>query len=303
MAKRRGKMKWKKGLPSIFFAALLLGSLIFASTSQAESVLDKIKQTGKITIGHREGAIHFGFYDKQGNWVGFSIDLGKRLVEELEKKFGKPVEYIKKPVNPKTRIPLVANRTIDIVMGSTTITLARDDVIDFSVPFFVTGTRLLVPKGSPIRDFPDLAGKRVGVARGASANIKGLRDAIEKGLINPPCDMLLFDDHTKGFLALTQGKTHAHFTDASLLAGLKQKAPKPEDWEIVGRLLTYEPYGFILPENDSNWRDFVNAFLIRLIKSGEFYEIYEKWMGPKGEVPIPMSEEFKTFLKVQSFPE
>ena len=296
-------MKSKKGLTLILFAALLLGSVSLAVTSHAESVLDKINRTGKITIGHREGAIPFGFYDKQGNWVGFSMDLGKRLVEELEKKFGKPIEYIKKPVNPKTRIPLVANRTIDIVMGSTTITLDRDDVIDFSVPFFVTGTRLLVPKGSPIKDFPDLAGKRVGVAQGASANIKGLRDAIEKGLIKPPCDMMLFDDHTKGFLALTQGKTHAHFTDASLLAGLKQKAPNPEDWEIVGRLLTYEPYGFILPENDSNWRDFVNGFLIRLIKSGEFYKIYEKWMGPKGEVPIPMSEEFKTFLKVQSFPE
>ena len=296
-------MKWKKGLILILFAALLLGSLSVAATSHGESVLDKIKRKGKITIGHREGAIPFGFYDKKGDWVGFSMDLGKCLVDELEKKFGKSIEYVKKPVNPKTRIPLVANRTLDIVMGSTTITLARDDVIDFSVPFFVTGTRLLVSKGSPIRDFPDVGGKRVGVARGASANIKGLRKAMDEGLISPRCEIVLFDDHTKGFLALRQGKTHAHFTDASLLAGLKQKAPNPEKWEIVGRLLTYEPYGFILPENDSNWRDFVNAFLIHMIKSGEFYKIYEKWMGPEGEVPIPMSEEFKTFLKVQSFPD
>ena len=296
-------MKGKKRFTVILCAAFLLGSLSMAATSYGESVLDKIERTGKITIGHREGAIPFGFYDKKGNWGGFSMDVGKRLAEELEKEFNKPIKYIAKPVNPKTRIPLVANRTIDIVMGSTTITLARDKVIDFSIPFFVTGTRLLVPKGSPIKDFPDLAGKRVGVARGASANIKGLRNAIEDGLINPPCKIVLFDDHTKGFLALKQGKTHAHFTDASLLAGLKQKAPNSDNWEIVGRLLTYEPYGFIIIENDSDWRDFVNAFMIHLIKSGEFYKIYDKWMGPNGEVPIPMSTEFKTFLMVQSFPE
>jgi polar amino acid transport system substrate-binding protein/glutamate/aspartate transport system substrate-binding protein len=303
MSERSKKMKGKKGVTLVLGAAFLLGSLSMAATSYSESVLDKIERTGKITIGHREGAIPFGFYDKKGNWGGFSMDVGKLLAGELEKKFNKPIKYIAKPVNPKTRIPLVANRTIDIVMGSTTITLARDKVIDFSIPFFVTGTRLLVPKGSPIKDFPDLAGKRVGVARGASANIKGLRNAIEEGLINPPCDIVLFDDHTKGFLALKQGKTHAHFTDASLLAGLKQKAPNPDNWEIVGRLLTYEPYGFIIIENDSDWRDFVNAFMIHLIKSGEFYKIYDKWMGPNGEVPIPMSTEFKTFLMVQSFPE
>lgn len=296
-------MKEKKLFIIALCAVFMLISLSIAATSYGESVLDKIERKGKITIGHREGAIPWGFYDKKGDWVGFSLDVGKRLVEELEKKFNKPIKYIKKPVNPKTRIPLVANRTIDIVMGCTTITLAREEVVDFTYPFYADGTQLLVPKGSPIRDFPDVAGKRIGAARGTSINIKSLNEAIESGLIDPPCQLVLFEDHTRGFLALKQGKTVAHFTNTSLLSGLRQKAPHPENWKIVGSLHDYEPYGYIVPENDSKWRDFVNAFLIRLIKSGEFYKIYDKWMGPKGEVYVPMSEGYKTFLEVMSFPE
>ena len=80
------------------------------------------------------------------------------------------------------------------------------------------------------------------------------------------------------------------------------KAPNPEKWEVVGRLLTYDPYAFIVPENDSGFRDLVNFTLIELINSGKFFELYDKWMGPKGEVPIPMTEEYKTLLKLQAWP-
>lgn len=282
--------------------ALLLALPLAGCAAKQESVLEKIKRTGEITIGHREGSVPFGFYDDAGNWVGFSIDLGERLVEELEKELGMEIKYIKKPVNPKTRIPLVANRTVDIVMGSSTHTIPRDETVDFTITFFLTGSRLLVPKGSPIRDFEDLAGKRVGAATG-STNEKALRDANTAGIINPPCEIVGFEEHPKGFLALQQGKIDAYCTDGSLLAGMRQAAPNPEDWEVVGRLLTYDPYAYIVPENDSEWRDFVNKFLIHLIKSGEFFEIYDKWMGPNGVVPIEMTEEYKTLLKLQCWPE
>jgi len=267
-----------------------------------EKVLEKIQRTGEITIGHREGSVPFGFYDEAGNWVGFSVDLGELLVKQLEKDLGMDINYIKKPVNPKTRIPLVANRTVDIVMGSSTHTIPRDDTVDFTITFFLTGSRLLVAKGSPVRDFEDLAGKKVGAALG-STNEKALRDANAAGVISPPCIIETVEEHPKGFLALTQGKTVAYCTDGSLLAGMRQAAPNPEDWEVVGRLLTYDPYAYILPEGDSEWRDYVNVFLIHLIKSGEFYDIYNKWMGPNGKVPIEMTDEYKTLLTLQCWPE
>ena len=173
-------------------------------------------------------------------------------------------------MNPKTRIPLVANGTVDIGIGSTTITLAREEVIDFSLPYFLTGTR---PAGSQRqfhRRFFDLAGKRVGMGSGSTANIKGLERAMEAGIISPACKKVLFEEHNKGFLGLSQGKIHAYFTDASILAGMQAKAKNPQDWKIVGRYLTYEPYGLLLPPNQGAWRDFVNTTLIRSIKSGRF---------------------------------
>ncbi len=84
---------------------------------------------------------------------------------------------------------------------------------------------------------------------------------------------------------------------------MKAKAEKPEDWEIVGEYLTYEPYGFLIPEGQGEWRDFVNAALIQSIKDGRFQAVYTKWFGPNGEVPLPMSDEYKMLLKALSYPD
>ncbi len=284
-------------------AICIVLSLVLAAPSHAENILDKIEKTGKVAMAFREGSVPFGYMNEKGEWVGFGLDLGYEIVHALSAKFNKEITLEKIPMTPQTRIPLVANGTVDIGIGSTTITLAREEAVDFSLPYFLTGTRLVVPKGSSIRDFPDLAGKRVGMGSGSTANIKGIDRAIESGLIKPACEKVLFEEHNKGFLALQQGKIHAYFTDDSMLAGMVAKAQKPDDWEIVGRYLTYEPYGMILPENQGEWRDFVNAALIGMIKSGRFEEIYNKWFGPNGEVPLPMSAEYKTLLKALSYPD
>lgn len=275
----------------------------YAEAAQNGGILDEIEKTGKVTMGFREGSVPFGFLNEKGEWVGFGLDLGQEIVTALSDRFSKKIELVKKSMNPKTRIPLVINGTVDIGIGSTTITLAREEVVDFSLPYFLTGTRLLVPRDSDISEFSDLSGKRVGMGSGSTANIKGIDNAIASGLIKPACDKVLFEEHNKGFLALQQGKIHAYFTDASILAGMKAKAANPKDWKIVGQYLTYEPYGIILPENDGEWRDFVNATLIKMIKSGKFQAIYDKWFGPNGEVPLPMSQEYKTLLKALSYPD
>lgn len=300
---RRTNRIGKGRFSSALGAVCIFVSLAMAVPSYGENILDKIEETSKVTMGFREGSVPFGFMTEKGEWTGFGMDLGYEIVNELSIKFGKKIELVKKPINPKTRIPMVANGTVDIGIGSTTITLAREETVDFSLPYFLTGTRLLVPKGSSIREFPDLAGKRVGMGSGSTANIKGIDRAIESGLIKPACKKVLFEEHNKGFLALQQGKIHAYFTDASQLAGMQAKARMPQDWEIVGSYLTYEPYGIILPENQGEWRDFVNATLVGIIKNGRFAAIYDKWFGPNGEVPLPMSAEYKTLLKALSYPD
>ncbi len=282
--------------------ALMISSIL-VSAAAAEDILAKIESSGVVKMGFREGSVPFGYIDSKTEWVGFGLDIGYEIHKALEQKFNKPIKLEKIAINPKTRIPLVVNGTVDIGIGSTTITLERENVIDFSLPYFLTGTQLLVPKDSTIQDFKDLAGKRVGMGSGSTANIKGLDQAIASGLIQPACEKLLFEEHNKGFLALQQGKINAYFTDASILAGMKAKSPNPADWKIVGNYLTYEPYGILMPEKQGKWRDFVNATLVRLFKNGRFEEIYTKWFGPNGEVPLPMSAEYKLMLKSLSFPD
>jgi len=277
--------------------------MLFFSFASAQEILEKIEKTGTVTMGFREGSVPFGYINASGELVGFGIDFGQEIVKELETRFNKPIRLIKKPMNPKTRIPLVVNGTVDLGIGSTTITLEREQVVDFSLPYFLTGTQLLVSADSPIKGFADLGGKRVGMGSGSTANIKGIDHAMETGMIKPACSKVLFEEHNKGFLALQQGKIHAYFTDGSQLAGMVATAKNPKEWKIVGDYLTYEPYGIILPENQGEWRDFVNQVLIHTIKSGRFEEIYAKWFGPSSQVPLPMSQEYKTLLKALSYPE
>ncbi len=299
------KKMMRFGVSALIYGVVVLGLISIPGYGVAgtENLLESIEKSGEVHMGFREGSVPFGFIDKDGSWVGFGIDLGTEVTKDLEKKFNKPIKLVKHPMNPKTRITMVANGMVAMGIGSTTITLAREQVVDFSLPYFLTGTRLLVPKDSPITGFADIGGKRVGMGSGSTANIKGMDLAIAQGLVKPACQKVLFEEHNKGFLALQQGKIDAYFTDASQLAGMQAKAANPQDWKIVGQYLTYEPYGMILPENQGEWRDFVNESLIHMIKDGRFEALYTKWFGPDGVVPLPMTDEYKVLLKSLSYPE
>ena len=275
--------------------------IFFASTVFAGDTLGKIAKSKKFVVGVRDSAIPFAFIDKHNDNVGFSVDMAKEFHKALEKKLGKRLKLVWKISTPKTRIPLVANGTIDIECGSTTHTVSREDIVDFSITIFLTGTQILVKKGSGIKNAKDLAGKNVGAAQG-STNEKAIRDLNISGFINPPARIVVFQDHSRGFLALQQGMLDAYCTDGILLSGLKAKARRPEDFEIVGGLITYDPYAYVVRENDSNFRDFINAQIIEMIKDGRFYRLYNKWFGPNGTVTYPMTNEFKTMLKLQAWP-
>jgi polar amino acid transport system substrate-binding protein/glutamate/aspartate transport system substrate-binding protein len=279
---------------SVLLALALVASAV--APALAETVLEKINRTGMLTAGTRTASIPFAFINEKNEWIGFSVDLLEAVRARLEKKLGKPIKLDKKEVTPATRIPLVANRTIDVECGSTTYTRGRDETVDFSVIFFFTGSQLLVKKGSGIKSLADVAGKRVGATQGTT-NEKALRAS------QPRADVVTFQDHAAGFLALEQGKIVAYTTDGILLAGLAAKAKSPRDYEVVGDFFSKDPYACIVPENDSRWRDFVNHTLMELIDSGRYFELYDKWFGEKGVVNYPMSSQVRTFVTLQSMPE
>ncbi|RLB03645.1 MAG: ABC transporter substrate-binding protein [Deltaproteobacteria bacterium] len=286
------------------FAIFVSVALVFAFAAApvfAGGTLEKIEKTGKIKIGFREGSIPFAYVDpKVGKHVGFSVDMAKLLAENLSKRFGKKIEIVPYTVTPKTRIPMVVNGTIDIEMGSTTYTQKREDVADFSMIFFFSETTFLVAKDSGIKTLQDLNGKKVGAARGTT-NLRAVEKLAKEGKFKPKA-IIVTETHPQGMLALKTGKIDAYSTDRSLLEGLRMKDDHPGKWMTVPFAIAYEPYAYIVRENDSDFRDFVNNTIIWAIKTGKFFELYEKWMGPKGVVPIPMSQAYKSYLEMMVYP-
>jgi len=270
--------------------------LIVSGPATAESTLEKIDKSATLTIGTRRGSPPFAYINQKNEWVGFSIDLVERaVVPAIQKKLNKQVKLEKKESTPQTRIPLLTANAVDLIAETMTDTQARRESVDFSLTYFVTGAQFLVKKGSPIRGIQSIANRRIAAQQG-STNAKIIRERV------PTAKLLEFPDQPAAFQALAQGQVQAYTNDGIQLAGLRAKAPKPDDWVVIGEFFSYEPYGMAMRKNDSDFRQAVNVGLMDAISSGLYFEIYEKWFGPKGEVPYPVSAEIKRFLQMQVVP-
>ncbi len=262
----------------------------------AETTLEKISRTGVLTIGTRTGSPPFAFINAKNEWVGFAIDLVEQaILPKLSQKLGKPIKLEKKESTPATRIPLLSSGAVDLIAGTMTDTRSRRESVDFSLTYFVTGAQFLVKKGSPIRGIQDTAGKRIAAQQG-STNERIIRERYPNAILR------VFPDQPSAFQALAQGQVDAYTNDGIQLAGLKAKAPNPAEWEIVGDFYSYEPYGMAMRRSDSDFRNVVDFALMEAIESGKYFELYDKWMGPKGEVPYPLSPENRRFLIMQVVP-
>ena len=262
----------------------------------AETTLEKIARTETLTIGTRTGSPPFAYVNSKNEWVGFSIDLVEQLVlPAVSQKVGKTVRLEKKESTPPTRIPLLSSNAVDLIAGTMTDTRTRRDSVDFSLTFFVTGAQFLVKKGSPIKGIKNIDGKRIAAQQG-STNARIIREKAPKAQLRE------FPDQPAAFQALLQGQVDAYTNDGIQLVGLKMKAPNPAQWEVVGDFYSYEPYGMAMRRNEADFRNLVNNALMEGIESGKYFEIYDKWFGPKGELPYPMTPAVRQFMIYQVVP-
>src|SRR6185369_2987250 len=274
--------------------ALAVLVALTATPALAQDTLDKIKQSGTLVIGTRTGSPPFAYVNKNNEWVGFSIDLVEQgVVPELNKKLGKTIKVEKKESAPPTRIPLLSANSVDLIAETMTDTPERRQSVDFSLTFFLTGAQFLVKKGSPLHGLKDAAGKRVAAQQG-STNAKFLRENA------PNVQLREFPDQPAAFQALMQGQVDAYTNDGIQLAGLKAKAPNPDQLDVVGEFYTREPYGMAMRKGETDFKTAVDTGLKNLIKSGKYFELYDKWFGPKGEVTYPMSADVKKFIEDQA---
>jgi polar amino acid transport system substrate-binding protein len=280
--------------PLTLVLALVIG--LAPTAALAETTLEKLTRTGVLTIGTRTGSPPFAFVNKNNEWVGFSIDLVEQAIKPaIERKLGKPIKVEKKESTPPTRIPLLSSNAVDLIAGTMTDTRPRRESVDFSLTFFVTGAQFLVKKGSPLTGIDTIAGKRIAAQQG-STNARIIRERV------PTAQLREFPDQPSAFQALAQGQVDAYTNDGIQLAGLVAKAPNPGEWAIVGDFYSYEPYGMAMRKNESDFRHLVNVGLMEAVESGKYFELYDKWFGPKGEVPYPLTAENRRFLIMQVVP-
>ncbi|MFL5420607.1 MAG: glutamate/aspartate ABC transporter substrate-binding protein, partial [Myxococcales bacterium] len=260
----------------------------------------KIKDTGIISLGHRESSIPFSYYDDKQQVVGYSHELMLKAVDAVKEELKLPNLQTKlTPVTSQNRIPLIQNGTVDIECGSTTNNLERQKQVAFSNTIFIIGTRLLTKKDSGINDFPDLAGKNVVTTAGTTSERLIRKMNEDKGM---KMNIISAKDHGESFLTLESGRAVAFMMDDALLAGEMAKARRPKDWHIVGTAQSHEAYGCAMRKDDAAFKKVVDGAIAKAMTSGEAEKIYKKWfqspIPPKGlTLDLPLSDEMKQLFK------
>ncbi len=282
-------------------AAALVLAAGAVSAAELYGTLKKIKDTGVINVGHREASVPFSYMGPEGKPIGYTMDLCYLIVDRIKQEVEVPnLKVNLVPVTSQTRIPLLVNGTVDIECGSTTNNLTRSKQIDYLAITFITGTKLAVKKGSGIKEIEDLNGKAVALSLGTT-NEKAIKDTAQKLGLNIKYHMV--KDHPQGWLALETGRVDAYATDHVLNYGLISKSKNPEQYEVVGRFLSYDPYGIMVRRDDSAIRLLGNTVLSDLMRSGEMKKIYDKWFNPgPTNINMPLSDALKAAFEIQALP-
>ena len=281
-------------------AIALVSNAVIASGEGGSYVLKRIKDRGTINMGHREASVPFA-YIKDGTPIGYSIDLCDLFVEKIKSTLKMPNLKVKLvPVTSQTRLALIANGSIDMECGSTTNNLTRQKQVDYLPVTFITGTKLTSMKGSGITEIEDMQGKVIALSQGTT-NEKAVKRIMKAQGIK--IKIVNVKDHPQAWLALTSGRVDAYATDDVLLYGLVSKSKNPDQFQVTGRFLSYDPYGLMVPRDDSTFRRIGTVLLADLMRSGEMLKIYNKWFNPgPTNINMPISDTLRVAFEIQALP-
>src|SRR3954466_6625310 len=281
-------------------AAVALATALGASQAGAQELtgtLKNIKETGAITLGHRDSSIPFSYLDDNQKPIGFAMDICYKIVDAVKKELKLDKLEVKlNPVTSATRIPLMANGTIDLECGSTTNNAERQKQVAFTNTHYLTASRYVFKKSTGLKSIDDLKGKTV-VSTAGTTNIKQLTEAnVAKSL---GANIIPAKDHAEAFLMVETDRAVAFVMDDILLASLVAGAKTPDDYVVSKDAFSKpEPYGIMLRKDDAPFKKVVDAATAALYTSGEGEKIYDKWftqkIPPKGlNLNTPMSPELK----------
>ena len=266
----------KPTLALIRMAAALLLAVNTQSHAQAlDGTLKKVQDTGTITVATRTASVPFNFLDDDNKQAGYAWEIALKVVERVRQVTGRADLRLRTiEVTPQTRIPLVANQTVDIECSSTTHNLERENQVGFSVSYFATGARLLVKAGSPVQNWKDLKGVNVVVGAGTTTE-RLLRQMNEQQQLG--ANVLLAPDINEGFLMLESGRAGALMQDAVGLYAVGARLRSPDQWKIVADALEPEAYGCMLRKGDAAFKSLVDQVIVGMMRSGELRQIYDRY--------------------------
>lgn len=283
--------------------AVLISTGVVVGAAQAQELtgtLKKIKDTGAITVGHRESSIPFSYLDDKQKPIGYAMDLCMRIVDAVKTELKMPnLKVNLQPVTSSNRIPLLQNGTIDLECGSTTNSVTRQQQVSFGPTYFVINVTAAVKKSSNINSLADLNGKTVSTTSGTTA--VPLLKTYEKTK-NAEVKEIYGKDHAESFLLMVDDRVAAFVMDDILLAGQIANSRNPADFKIIPESLRQEPYSMMLRKDDPQFKALVDKTIGGIMKSGEIDKIYAKWftspIPPKGinlnfPATAPLKEAFK----------
>ncbi|MFD1886029.1 glutamate ABC transporter substrate-binding protein [Paenibacillus wenxiniae] len=241
-------------------------------TDNASSQLDQIKQRGKLIVGVKYDTKLFGLKDPgTGNVEGFDVDMAHALAKSI---LGDASKVELKEVTSKTRIPMLNNGDVDMVIATMTITDERKKEVDFSDVYFQAGQSLLVKKGSPIKGIEDVTADTTILAAKGATSIKNIEAKV------PGVKVLEYDNYQDAFNALKAGQGDALTTDDAILYGMAAQDP---NYEVVGQPFTDEPYGIAVKKGQTALVEAINKGLTAMKADGSYNEMYKKWIGKEPE--------------------
>ena len=261
-----------------------------------EGTLKKIKDSGSITIGHRDASVPFSYYDDKQQPIGYAMDLCHRIVDAVKAQLKMPnLKTNYQLVTSANRIPLMANGTIDLECGSTTNNLARQEQVWFTITHFVTANRWVYKKSANLAKLSDLKGKTI-VSTAGTTNIKGMTEI--NAAKNLGMQIISANGHPEAFQMVETGRAVAFAMDDILLASLAASARNPGDYAISAEATSVEPYGIMLRKDDKQFKALVDGAMTQIYKSGQINAIYSKWfekpVPPKNiNLNLPMGAAFK----------
>lgn len=286
-------------------SALALGG---AQAQELTGTLKKIKETGQITIGYRDASVPFSYLDNDQKPIGYAFEICQKIAEAVKTSLKLTALEVKlNPVTSATRIPLIANGTVDLECGSTTNNADRQKQVAFTNTHFLTATRYVAKKSANLKTIEDLKGKTV-VSTSGTTNIRQINEANTARSLG--LTILPAKDHAEAFLMVETGRAVAFVMDDVLLASLAASSKEPTAYAIsIEALSKPEPYGIMLRKDDAPFKAVVDEATAKLYKSPEGKALYEKWftkpIPPRGiNLLLPMSEAMvKTFANPSDSPD